>query len=227
MFYYTPGEIETILLPLDCNKEKNQDKSNKDQEKSTDSKSLPNNKRKSAGKPSLVSKFPDLVDIVANFMKQNGFSTQFRRRTETGNSCGATIKRIQDYVFENVKGLKEYGISDTTIRRLFEAPHKTRNNTIRYKAYVNVRVGVKSNQFREYHPDTHHLFARNKQIRELAELFSEITNLFSIDDMAKVKVAAPAVSSYHQFRRLCAANDMPNFSDHDFSIPGYFINVVI
>ena len=30
MFYYTPGEIETILLPLDCNKEKNQDKSNKD-----------------------------------------------------------------------------------------------------------------------------------------------------------------------------------------------------
>ena len=124
-----------------------------------------------------------------------------------------------------MRGLKEYGISHTTIRRLFEAPHKTRNSSSRYKAYVNARVGVKSNQFREYHPDAHHLFARNKQLREFSELFAEITNIFSIDDMAKVKVGAPAVSRYHQLRRLYAANDMPNLSDHDFPIPGYFINV--
>lgn len=104
-----------------------------------------------------------------------------------------------------------------------EAPHKTRNNSIRYK--VVRYIGVKSNQFTEYHPDARDLFARNKQIWELAELFSEMTNLFSVDGIAKVKVGVPAVSRYHQLLRLYATNDMPNFTDHDFPIPGYFINV--
>ena len=43
-----------------------------------------------------------------------------------------------------------------------EAPHKTRNSSIRYK--VVRYIGVKSNQFTEYHPDARDLFARNKQI---------------------------------------------------------------
>ena len=138
------------------------------------------------------------------------------------NFVGGQKLEIQYYVFENVKGLKKYGISCSIIRRLFEAPQKTRDNSIKYKAYVNARVDVKSNQFREYHPYVH-LFARNKQLRQLAELFSEITILFSIDDMTKNKVGAPVVSRYHHLRRLCTANNMPNFPDHGFLIPKCFI----
>ena len=82
-FYYTAGAIETILLSSDWYKEENQDKSNKDKENPTDSKSLPNDKGKGTRKPSLVSKFIDLVDTAANLIKESGFSTQFGRWTET------------------------------------------------------------------------------------------------------------------------------------------------
>ena len=53
------------------------------------------------------------------------------------NFVGGQKLEIQYYVFENVKGLKKYGISCSIIRRLFEAPQKTRDNSIKYKAYVN------------------------------------------------------------------------------------------
>ena len=43
--------------------------------------------------------------------------------------------------------------------------------------------------------------------------------------MAKNKVGAPVVSRYHHLRRLCTANNMLNFPDHGFPIPGCFINI--
>ena len=46
-----------------------------------------------------------------------------------------------------------------------------------------------------------------------------------MDDMAKVKVGAPAVSRYHQLRRIFGTNDSPNYSDHDFPVPNYLLAV--
>ena len=46
-----------------------------------------------------------------------------------------------------------------------------------------------------------------------------------MDDMAKIKVGAPAVSRYHQIRRLFPTNDSPNFEDHDFPVPNYLLSV--
>ena len=43
--------------------------------------------------------------------------------------------------------------------------------------------------------------------------------------MNKVKVEVPAVLGYHQLKRLFPSSDQPNFSDHDFPVPGYFLNV--
>ncbi len=43
--------------------------------------------------------------------------------------------------------------------------------------------------------------------------------------MAKIKVGAPAVSRYHQIRRIFSSSDMPNLSDHDFSVPNYLLSV--
>ena len=46
-----------------------------------------------------------------------------------------------------------------------------------------------------------------------------------MDDMAKLKVGAPAVSRYHQIRRMFSSSDMPNLSDHDFPVPKYLLSV--
>lgn len=47
----------------------------------------------------------------------------------------------------------------------------------------------------------------------------------NIDDIAKVKVGAPAVSRYHHIKRFFPNDDMPNLNDHDFLVPRYLLNV--
>ena len=46
------------------------------------------------GQPSITSKFPQIVDVVAEFIKQHGFSAQNRCRTEKCYSTGVTVKQI-------------------------------------------------------------------------------------------------------------------------------------
>ena len=90
---------------------------------------------------------------------------------------------------------------------------------------INARVGTKTNSYREPHIDAHFLFSRNRMRREMATLFNDSIKVLSIDDMSKVKVGAPAVSRYHQLKKIFPTADQPNFSDHDFPVPGYLINV--
>ena len=165
------------------------------------------------------------MDVASKFIKEHGFAAEHRRRNETGFSSGVTVSQIRDHLLVSVPGLKEHGISMTTTRRLFEAPNKGNIASKRYKGYVEARVGIKANSYREYHIDAHYLFARNKQRRELACLLKDHISLVSMDDMAKVKVGPPAVSRYHQLNRIYPSNDMPNLSDHDFPVPGYLLNV--
>ena len=44
-----------------------------------------------SGQPSIVSKFPGIIDKAAEFMKQHGFAAHHRRRAETGYSSGVII----------------------------------------------------------------------------------------------------------------------------------------
>ena len=132
--------------------------------------------------------------------------------------------QIRDHLFENVDGLKEHGISPSTMRRIFEAPQHGRLASQCCMGYINARVGMKANSYREFHQDAHYLFARNKHRREFAELFKDDISIFSMDDMNKIKVGPLAVSQYHQLRRLYSSSDMPNMPDHDFPMPGYLIN---
>ena len=46
-----------------------------------------------------------------------------------------------------------------------------------------------------------------------------------MDDMAKLNVGAPAVSRYHNIRRLFATSDAPNYKDHDFPVSNYLLSV--
>ena len=145
------------------------------------------------GRPSIVSKFPEIVDEVADFIKQNGFAAQSRRTTEAGFSNGVTIKEIQTHLHKTFPALKEHKISQTTIRRLFQAPKHFRAAE-RYTALINGRVVTKSNTYGESHQDAQYHFARNKMRRELSSLFPNDISILFVDDMAKIKVGAPAVS---------------------------------
>ena len=52
--------------------------------------------------------------------------------------------------------------------------------------------------------------------REFAEYFKEETAIVSTDNMNKIRYGAPAVSRYHQIRKIYMENDAPQLSDHDF-----------
>ena len=150
--------------------------------------------------------------MVAEFIKQHGFSAQNCRRTETGYSSGVRVKQIQQHLYANYPELKEHKISLTTIRRMFQAPNKHLKAASRYKALINARVRTRQNSYREFYADPHYFFARKKISRALRTLLSDKISVVSVDDMAKAKVGVPAVSRYHQGNRSFPEKDDPLLS---------------
>ena len=57
-------------------------------------------------------------------------------------------------------------------------------------------------------------------------MFLRLASILSTDDMAKIKVGPPAVSRYHQVRKMFMKDDNMNPLDHDFLIPGYLLNTL-
>ena len=158
------------------------------------------------------------MDSAADFIKQNSFAAQIHRRTNTGSSAGVSISEITQHLLDKVPGLKQHGICLSRVGRLFQVPNRENIASQKYKALIDARIGVKKNNYREYNQDSHHPFKRNKQRREFCTLLGSGPCILSMDDMTKIKVGAPAVSRYHQVRRLFASTGMPNLSDHDFPI---------
>ena len=148
-FVLTPGAFELILL---------QDEDESDEEETEidieiNESNLENSRQKGKGdQPSIVSKFLQIVNEVAEFIKQHGFSAQNRRRTETGYSSGVTAKQIQEHFYSTYLDLKQHKLSLSIIRRMSNAPNKHFQAADRYKALVNVKVGTKQNSCREFQP---------------------------------------------------------------------------
>ena len=171
------------------------------------------------GRPSLVNKFPGIIQCMTEFIKQHGFSAHSRRE-ETG-TVGVPLGNIRDHLMQNIPGLKEHALSKHTVARLMEPPRRGTIAGKRYQGFVKARVPGKRNAYREDHPDQHYLFARVAYRREFSEMFSSECAIFSCDDMNKVKVGALAVSRYHQIDHFYPTEDAPNVPDHDFPVPGY------
>ena len=202
-FVYTPCAIEALLLCSDIHDHTNSDSELVDHsDLSETSTHLADNEnaKTTRGQPSISSKFLDLVNIAADFVKQHGFAAKSRRRTGTGSSSDVLVVQIREHLLDKVPSLKEHGISISTTRRLFHAPNKGNVASLRYKALIDARIGCKKNSYREYHPDSHYLFTRNKERQEFCTMFDADSCILSMDDMAKIKVSAPAVSRYHQIR---------------------------
>ena len=226
----TPGILECLLFPDNVSIEEpgidNSEPVGADSEEPNNSQENQTKSRRGiGGQPSFIFKFPEIIGEVTVYVKHHNFAAQARRWTDTGFSSGISIAEIRNHLYEKFPDLKSHIVSLTTIRRLFEAPNKSVDSRHKYTRLINARVGAKSNSYREPHLDAHYLFARNKMRREMAAMLSNSIKIISMDDMAKIKVGPPAVSRYHQLKQLFPSADQPNFSDHDFPIPGYYLNV--
>ena len=72
----------------------------------------------------MIFKFPEIVNITDEFIRQYGFAAQCLCRTEKVNSFGVTAAQIRDHLYNSISGLKEHSVSLSTIHRLFQAPNK-------------------------------------------------------------------------------------------------------
>lgn len=176
-----------------------------------------------AGRPSLVSKFPDIIPRTTELLKQHSFMAESRRRTSTATGNGVSLAEIREHLYRTVPGLKEHGMSRDTIHSLFVPPRKGTLRAQNYKGHIDAKVPGKSNSYRENHADSHFLFARVAYRQELASKFPDEVTVLSADDMNKIKVGQAAVSRYHQISRFFMADDSPNFPDHDFPHPNYLL----
>ena len=156
------------------------------------------------GRPSLVSKFPEIVQCSTSFIKAIGFKAHERRREGVGK-VGVSLREIRDHLIASIPNQKSHGIS------------------LNSKGFIAARVPGKRNQYREDHQDQHYLFAQVAYRRKISSMFDKECAIFSADDMNKIKVGALAVSRYHQIDRYFPIEDSPNVPDHDFPIPGYLI----
>ena len=141
-FIYTPGALE-ILLNEETDKSEEDDV---EMIESSSQHSVPSKRRvNKGGQKSIVQRFPSIIDITSEFLKQHGLAAQCRRRNDTGFSSGVTINQIKQHLLENVQGLREHNISKSTVRRLFEALNKSHNAAARYKGHIDARVETKCN----------------------------------------------------------------------------------
>ena len=71
-----------------------------------------------------LDRFPTIPDIATEFIKVNGFKAQEKRRDTTITSCGVSAKDINEHLCQAILGLREFGISNSTIRYSFKLVKK-------------------------------------------------------------------------------------------------------
>ena len=170
-----------------------------------------------SGPKSLVEKHPEIVEIVNEFITQNGSAAHARRRTDTQYALGVSLQQIADEVVRKVPELKS--ISRNTIHRLMRPPHEKHCNAKRFKSLVDAKVPPKRNDLNpKEHGDTHYCRASVSVAMQLGATYPNEVILMSSDNKMKISIGIPAVSRRVKIRKFFKTNDKPNFPDHDFPI---------
>ena len=175
--------------------------------------------RQKPGRVARHIEFPEIVRSAMGFINLHGFSAQARRRTTAGNSTGVTLAQVQQHLLSAIPGLKEKGISRTTVHQLMLPPRLKAINAQRYHGVLSVRVPSKRNDEHGHHQDGHYCLAQVGYMLEFAQQFSDTTATFSCDNKNKINVGTLAVSRYHQIRSFFPVSDAAVYKDHDFPIP--------
>ena len=156
-------------------------------------KRLPKKEAIEGGQPSIVSKFPEIPEVVTEYVKRNGYKAQEKRRNDDFESCGVTVSDVRRHILEIIPGLKEHGISDSTVRYLFSPVHKGRKSSKRYKSLVKCGVPKKDNSLRKESKNAHYIHCRVAMRLEHAARFHQDYLVISADAMNKIHVGTLAV----------------------------------
>ena len=171
------------------------------------------------GRPSVSSKFPEIVAVVKQFIGQHSAAAHNRRREDTEYCHGVSIEKIHRHVLQAFPELKK--ISKSTIRRLLLPPQKNRKAASRYTGLVEAKLPPKRNDLSlKEHKDCHFTCAQVNFISELSEMLFDETVALSADDKNKLNVGTLAVSRYFNIGKFFMTDDQPNCPDHDFPYSG-------
>lgn len=92
------------------------------------------------GRPSLITKFPAIVEVASEFIKSHGYAAHMRRRESVASAPGVSLREIRNHLLENVPGLKERGISCDSVARFMKPPRQHTIAAQRYKGLISARV---------------------------------------------------------------------------------------
>ena len=77
------------------------------------------------GRKPLYMKFQSLLQSATDFIKPHSFEAHNRRRETTSTGTGVSLKDLHKHLLQNVRGLKEHGISRDTIHHSIIPPRKS------------------------------------------------------------------------------------------------------
>ena len=124
-------------------------------------------------------------------------------------------------MIKEIPSLRKHGISETSIRYLFNPVNKGTFTAARYKRedVIDATVPCKDNSPRKENLDTRYLLSRIKLRRQMAAYFPVEIAIVSADSMNRIHYGTLAVSRYHQVRKIFMNSDKPKYLDHDFPLP--------
>jgi len=176
-------------------------------------------RKEGSGRPRIVDKNPEILDVVRNFAENSGVAAHGRRREDVGH-FGFSMSDLQNLVTGMVfNGNKEKAPSVCTLRRLFEPPAKNTKTSRYYKSYINARPGTKSNNAPaggQRHIHQHECFTTVKHIRELFSLHMKECVTMSCDNKCKIPVGTSAVNRLTSLKKkFFLTGEAPDHADHD------------
>ena len=130
------GEVVDQILKIDCNSETSIVTS-VDEELGKQLKLSVYMKRVQS---SIVSKFPQIPEVITNFLKINGFKAQEKRRDDNFRSCVVSLEDIKNHLLKKIPGLAEHAISRNAIRYMFVPVNKRHSSAARYKSWIQCKV---------------------------------------------------------------------------------------
>lgn len=175
------------------------------------------------GRKPLHEKHTNLVQTVTESLLDHGFAAH-RRRSETWSSVGVTARRLTSEVLNRpkVSDLPK-SISESSIKRLFVAPHSSRHASVRYHGVIVAKIGVKANDVSKENKNSHFCRSSVNYALEMATCFEDEVSAWSVDDKNKLLVGGgPCVDRRMSFKSYFMRNDMVHYPDHNFST-GYKI----
>ena len=146
------------------------------------------------GQSSVVSKFPQIPEVITDFLKIDGFKAQEKRRDDNFRSCRVSPEDIKNYLLKKIPGLAEHGISPNTIRYMFVPVNKRHSSAARYKGLVQCKVSKKENSGINENEVNHFVHSRVGLRMEHANKYNPNYTIISADAMNKIHVGKLAVS---------------------------------